>query len=501
MRKRSFLLIILLCGAWLTCLAESPKREMRMVWIATVNNIDWSPKNTTEPYKQREAMIAMLDTFQSLNINSIIFQIRPTADALYESKVETWSRFLTGEQGVEPYPYYDPLAFTIEEAHRRNIDVHVWINPYRLLNSNDLNLLDQNNLFFKDPELFIKYGEQYIFNPARQETLDHLQKVISDIVSRYDIDALHIDDYFYPYPIAGKEFPDKEDFKRDPRGFKDIKDWRRDNVNRAIKMISETVREIKPHVEFGVSPFGVWRNATKDPRGSNTKALSNYDDLYADILHWIKQGQVDYIIPQLYWEFGHKTAEYKTLAEWWSKNSKGTNLYVGLYASNLGNSKASKAWTDGNELCRQMTLNRTIPKIEGVGLYSAVAIMENRLGIADSLRNNYFRYKSLVPVSLRTTGEKPEAPENLHMEFDYKKQRITLNWQDVASDETKYYVVYFAEEGQKIDQNSSRAILGTTRDKCLDITTLLLKNISKRYTFAVTAVNRYNEESRLSRRK
>ena len=179
--------------------------------------------------------------------------------------------------------------------------MHVWINPYRLLNSDNLDILHKNNIFFKKPEMFLKYGSQYFFNPSHPETLKHLQSVVADIVSRYDIDAVHIDDYFYPYPIKGREFPDEEDFRANPRGFQNKNDWRRDNVNRAIDMISSTIKRIKPYVEFGVSPFGVWRNKNRDPRGSDTKALSNYDDLYADILKWIDEGKIDYVIPQLYW--------------------------------------------------------------------------------------------------------------------------------------------------------------------------------------------------------
>ena len=472
------------------------KREMRMVWIATVSNIDWSPEGVFYPQRQKDAMIAMLDTFERLNINAIIFQIRPTADAFYQSAIEPWSRFLTGEQGVEPYPYYDPLKFTIEEAHRRNIDVHVWINPYRLLNTDDLDLLSDTHPFFKSPDLFVKYGSLYLFNPARQETLDHLQRVVSDIVSRYDIDALHIDDYFYPYPISGKEFPDKQDFMRDSRGFKDIKDWRRDNVNRAIRLISQTVHTIKPYVEFGVSPFGVWRNKSKDPKGSDTKALTNYDDLYADILLWIDEGYVDYVIPQLYWEIGHKAAEYKTLAEWWSKHSKGVNLYTGLYASQLGNRNASKVWREGNELCRQMTFNKSWQQIQGVGLYSAVAIMENRQGIRDSLSRNYFRYESLVPISVRSKGKKPFAPKEVGLQLYYKAQSITLNWEH--SPQAKYYVVYYGEKGKRLDTNDPQNILFTTRDNCVDVTQIMLRDLSKKYQFAVSIVDRYNEESPLS---
>ena len=495
-RVKVFFSTLLVCGIFFSANAQQ-KYEMRAVWIATVNNIDWPPQNEFEPYRQREALITMLDTFKNLNINAIIVQIRPTADAFYQSNFEQWSRFLTGEQGVEPYPYYDPLQFIIEQAHERNIEVHAWLNPYRLLNSDDLNLLHQNNIFFKYPELFFKYGNQYFFNPAKDATVEYLKNIVADIVSRYDIDALHIDDYFYPYPIKGKDILDEEDFTANSRGFTDRNDWRRDNVNRAINAIYTTIKSIKPYVAFGVSPFGVWRNKNKDINGSNTKALSNYDDLYADILKWEREGKVDYIIPQLYWEIGHKSADYKELAEWWSKNSRGVNLYVGLYASNLGNKQASKSWTSGNELVREMKLNKQYPEIQGVGLYSAIAIMENRGGIADSLRNSFFRYPALVPKWKNTGTELPAEPQNLRIESDKNEQTAFLRWEKNTQEENlKYYVVYYSDADDKIDINNPKYILATTRDDCLDITKLIFDNSEKKYNFAVSSVSLYNVESK-----
>lgn len=493
MIKRLLALVIVSVGI-LTSSSQN-KHEMRMVWIATVNNIDWVPKGVTEPYRQQAAMIEMLDKFKSLNINAIILQIRPTADAFYRSNYEQWSQFLTGEQGKAPYPFYDPLEFVIEEAHRRNIDVHVWLNPYRLLNSDDLDQLHGDNLFFKKPDMFIKYGMQYFFNPANKETLEHIRLVVRDIVARYDIDAIHIDDYFYPYPIRGEEFPDADDFKADPRGFKNIADWRRDNVNKAIDVISTTIKATKPYVEFGVSPFGVWRNKNRDPKGSDTKALTNYDDLYADILKWIDEGKIDYVIPQLYWEIGHKAAEYNTLAEWWNRNSGQTNLYIGLYASNLGNKSASKAWLTGNELCRQMKTNAKYSNIKGVGLYSAVAIMQNRQGIADSLQNRAFRYPALVPNNRLLPSESPLAPNSPKIDYDYIHQKITLGWKGIEGENIKYYVVYCFEGNEAINTENPKKIIATTREECLDITSLILNNYSKKMQFVITSVNRYNIES------
>ena len=321
-----------------------PKFEMRGAWIATVANIDWpkSPGLTVDEQKQQ--MIEILDTMQSLNMNSIVFQIRPTADAFYDSEHEPWSYFLNGEQGLAPEPYFDPLDFVIGEAHKRFIEVHVWLNPYRVLNNDNLSVLHKDHLYYRQPELFVKYGNQYYFNPGLDQTRTYLKTIVEDVVSRYDIDAIHFDDYFYPYRIAGQPFPDQNTFKAHPRGFTNIEDWRRNNVDLIIAELSEAIKAIKPWVEFGISPFGVWRNASKDPvRGSKTRAgQTNYDDLYADILKWLDEGTIDYVVPQLYWEIGKTVADYSILADWWSKYSFNRNLYIGLFTSYLGEPKGDR---------------------------------------------------------------------------------------------------------------------------------------------------------------
>jgi len=285
--KKTFILIVAIFTFFLNTPAQTRKREMRAVWIATVANIDWPSQRTLTSKQQRDEMKLMLDEFQKNNINAIVIQIRPTADAFYASMIEPWSYWLTNNQGMKPDPFYDPLQFIIEEAHKRCIDVHTWLNPYRVLNNDKTDLLSNEHLFFKRPDLFVKYGGKFYFNPGLDETRQYLNKVVEDIVQRYDIDAIHFDDYFYPYKVAGEEFPDEDTFLKYPRGYApDQKgDWRRNNVNLVIAELQKTIKGVKPWVEFGISPFGVWRNDNVDPRGSATKAgVQNYDDLYADIL-------------------------------------------------------------------------------------------------------------------------------------------------------------------------------------------------------------------------
>ena len=318
-----FVMIVVLCNA--------TEPYFRAAWISTVANIDWPSKAAIGNYEQQKSeMIAMLDAFQAMHLNAVVFQVRPTADALYPSELEPWSHWLTGKQGQAAT--YDPLEFVCTEAHKRGIDVHVWINPYRVtIPAMNMENLAPTHMYNQHPEWFVKYGKQWYYAPHLQETRDFLCKVVADLVTRYDIQAIHMDDYFYPYPISGEDFPDAEAFAKDSRGFNNIGDWRRDNVNLAIEAVHKTINSIKPNVEFGISPFGIWRNKANDPRGSETNGLQNYDQLYADILLWMEKGWIDYVVPQLYWEIGKKVADYKTLAYWWAQHASETcKVYIGM---------------------------------------------------------------------------------------------------------------------------------------------------------------------------
>lgn len=479
--------------------AQYKKREMRAVWIATVANIDWPSQRNLTSKQQRAEMIQMLDSFAALNINTIVFQIRPTADALYTSTLEPWSHWLTGRQGVRPDSFYDPLQFTIEEAHKRFIDVHVWLNPYRVTNSENLDILSKDHLFYKNRNLFVKYGGKYYFDPGLDETREFLNRVVADVVERYDVDGIHFDDYFYPYRVKNEEFPDEKSFKMFPRGFapnqKD--DWRRNNVNLVISELQQTIKSIKPWVEFGISPFGVWRNNNVDPRGSATQAgVQNYDDLYADILKWLQEGTIDYVVPQLYWEIGKKVADYAVLAKWWSDNSYGKNLYIGLYVSQLGNKQAPEAWRKGNELARQLQLNKNFNQIDGAVYFSAKGFVKNLQGFSDTLQNNYYKYLALTPINRNIVGEDSAQPQNVRVVKDGSE--AYLLWDKVEEEggcKVSYYIVY-AFKGKKIgDFENPANIIARTMDNCLDLRALD-KKFHGSYSFVVTAVNKYKHESK-----
>lgn len=480
--------------------AQHPKREMRGAWIATVANIDWPQKGVFDALEQQRHLLAILDTLMHNKINMVVFQVRPTADALYSSSLEPWSHWVTGVQGEAPNPYYDPLAFMIEEAHARCIDVHVWLNPYRVTNKMDTSMLSKNHLFRQHRELFVEYGDKWYFDPGLDETRHFLNKVVADIVKRYDVDAIHFDDYFYPYKIRGKEFPDAVSFAQNPRGFTDKEAWRRNNVDMVIAELQQTIKSIKPWVEFGISPFGVWRNKSNDPRGSDTRAgAQNYDDLYADILKWLEEGTIDYVAPQLYWEIGKKAADYEILAKWWSENSYGRNLYIGLYASQLTNPQAAAAWKQPNELARQMRLNTRHKEIDGCVFYSTQAIMKNPQGLCDSLKQVFYPYEALPPMNRNLDIDTSAAPYNVRLVG--KGENALLLWnaeEEEGGCEVAYYVVYAFEGDSVGDMSNPANILCKTTARGVNIRHYLNRLQKNTYTLAVTTLNKYKSESHLS---
>ena len=384
-RLRNILILLL------AALSMQAEITFRGAWIATVANIDWpSAEAVGQTDMQQTEMLFLLDSLHSLGVNAIIFQVRPTADALYLSEYEPVSQWLTGKQGSwGEQEAWDPLAWTIEQAHQRKMEVHVWLNPYRVnLAKTDTSVLAADHLLRQHPDWFWQYAQQWYFDPGLDVTREWICTIVQDIVTRYDIQAIHMDDYFYPYPSGKRQLPDSVTFANYPRGFTDIRDWRRNNVNLAIQDISRTIRECKPEVEFGISPFGVWRNASVDSTGSKTKAgITNYDDLYADIRLWIQQSWIDYVLPQLYWEIGKSVADYEILAHWWANEVRGTNckLYIGMAPYRLEKASPKSPWGQGNEISRQMQLNRTIPEITGECFYSTRPLLRNPRNVCDSI--------------------------------------------------------------------------------------------------------------------
>ena len=365
------------------------KSEFRGVWIATVSNIDWPGSGNYDPDSQKLEFTRLLDMHQRNGINAVVVQIRPAADAFYPSPYEPWSEWLTGRQGVPPSPYYDPLEFMIAETHKRGMEFHAWMNPYRAEFNIGRSSIAPTHITRIHPEWFLTYGDKRYFDPGNKDAQQYVTTIVKDVVSRYAVDGIHFDDYFYPYRIPGKEFPDDAKYQQYGNGM-NKEDWRRSNTDSIIVMISRVIKDENKKCQFGISPFGVWRNGDKDlENGSNTKAgQTNYDDLYADILLWLRNGWIDYVAPQIYWEIGHKAANFEILVDWWGRHSYGKNCYIGL---GIYKANSNAAWKDKTQLPRQIEMLRNTPNIQGMIFYSSKILEKNPNGWSDSLRLNYFK--------------------------------------------------------------------------------------------------------------
>lgn len=393
--QKFFTLFFLILISSITAIAQ-PQPEFRGVWVATVDNIDWPAQGDYNTDSQKAAFIRLLDMHQRNGINALIVQIRPCADAFYPSPYEPWSEWLTGVQGKPPSPYYDPLEFMITETHKRKMVFHAWMNPYRaVFNAKETNV-SATHITRLHPEWFVTYGDKKYFDPGNKQAQQYVTAVVKDVVSRYEVDAIHFDDYFYPYPIDGKKFPDDGTYHLFGNGLSK-EDWRRSNTDSIIAALSYVIKKENKKCQFGISPFGVWRNEDRDPlNGSKTRgAQSNYDDLYADILLWLKNGWIDYVAPQLYWEFGHRRAPYEVLLDWWSKHTYGKHCYIGL---GIYRANTNAAWSNNNQLPRQIEALRNTPNIKGMVFFSSKNFETNPNGWSDSLRLNYFKDPVAVPA-------------------------------------------------------------------------------------------------------
>ncbi len=408
----SGLFCIITCFHFVNAQPASPNYEFRGVWVASVDNIDWPSSRTLSVEQQKAEFIRLLDLHANNGMNAVIVQVRPAADAMYPSPHEPWSEFLTGRQGQAPYPSYDPLKFMITETHKRGMEFHAWLNPYRAVFSLKNSTIAPNHVTRTHPEWFLVYGnkkEGYkkFFNPGLPEVMQHTVKVVKDLVSRYPVDAIHMDDYFYPYRIAGVEFPDQRAFEKYGKGLsKD--DWRRSNTDSIIRMLKAGIRSVNPAVKFGISPFGIWRNKSQDPIGSETRGgQTNYDDLYADILLWLEKGWIDYVVPQLYWERGHRLADYDILLKWWNEHTHGRHMYIGHGIYRAG---TNAAWRDKKEIPQQIQSLRSYAATQGSVYFSSKTFEKNPNGWNDSLRNHYYHYPALVPPMPWIDNSAPSQP-------------------------------------------------------------------------------------------
>ncbi|MFF9393855.1 glycoside hydrolase family 10 protein [Streptomyces griseoluteus] len=374
------------------------RREMRGVWLATVAGRDWPSRPGLPPEEQRAELIAHLDRAVAGRLNTVIFQVRPTADALWPSPYEPWSEYLTGTQGRDPG--WDPLGTAVREAHARGLELHAWFNPYRIANHTDPGRLTPDHPARLHPEWVVPYGGKLYYNPGLPEVRRFVRVAMLDAVAKYPVDAVHFDDYFYPYPVAGQTFDDDTAYDAYGGGFEDRATWRRDNIDRLVREVAAGIRRLRPGTRFGISPFGVWRNAATDPRGSETRAgVQTYDDLYADTRKWVREHWIDYIVPQIYWNIGFPAADYAKLLDWWAAEAAGTGtrLYVGEALYKAGAAGQPPAWQDPAELSRHLTLADEYPQVRGHVFFAAQDVARDPLGAMARVVADHYRRPARPP--------------------------------------------------------------------------------------------------------
>ncbi|MFD2161476.1 glycoside hydrolase family 10 protein [Paradesertivirga mongoliensis] len=479
----------------LTSPEVSQKREFRGVWVATVVNIDWPSKAGLSSDMQQQEMIDLLDAHQRSGLNAVMFQVRPSADAFYGKSREVWSKWLTGDQGRAPLPYYDPLEFAITEAHKRGMELHAWFNPYRAAFSLS-DKVHPDHISRKKPEWFFNYAGKKLFNPGLPEVRAYIVQVILDVVKNYDIDGVHFDDYFYPGQEGGRPIPDTEAYIAYGRDYKNIKEWRLSNVDTLIHTLSDSIRFAKKHVKFGISPFGIWQNRSQHPEGSLTNGGSSYVEMYADTRKWLQKGWIDYINPQLYWPFEHRLAAFEILLEWWSNNAYGRHLYIGQAAYRT--MENVQGFRNKRELPSQVRAIRNNPRAQGSVYFSSKSLTNNLAGFQDSLRNDLYRYPALPPQMLWKDDIAPQSPTQLKA-YLASPNTAQLTWEEplkARDGETAYgYVIYRFDQGEEVNLGDASKILKISFDNTIrsyrDNT--LKKGVG--YQYIVTAIDRLKNES------
>lgn len=398
---------------------------MRGVWVATVSNIDWPSRPGLPTDEQKRELLAILDRAAELHLNAVVLQVRPAADALYASSLEPWSEYLTGEMGKPPSPFWDPLEFAVAQAHARGLELHAWFNPYRARHPSARSAISPNHISVTHPELVRKYGTHLWMDPGEPAVREHTVRVILDVVRRYDIDGVHLDDYFYPYSendASGRkiEFPDSESYARyrAAGGTLALDDWRRDNVDQLVHALYVGIKALKPTVKFGVSPFGIWRPGFP----GQIKGFDAYAQLFADSRKWLANGWVDYWTPQLYWPIGKPDERYPLLLNWWaSQNPAHRNLWIGNYISRV--TGKPNGWPV-SEILDQISMTRAQPGASGNIHFSMQTLMPQD-SLTFALLSGPYRLKALIPAS-PWLDSIPPAPPRIHAHRDDVNNRFTV---------------------------------------------------------------------------
>lgn len=459
-----------------------PKREFRGVWVASVVNIDWPSKPGLSRSDQQREFLSLLDWTRQLHLNAVILQVRPSCDALYPSPYEPWCEFLSGTMGQPPEPYYDPLRFAIAEAHRRGLELHAWFNPFRARHHSAKSPIAPNHISRLRPDLVRKYDGHLWLDPGEPAVQAHTLRVILDVVKRYNIDGVHLDDYFYPYRNAqGDDFPDDPSWQDylNGGGTLDRADWRRQNVDHFVAKVYREIKQRKPWVKFGISPFGIWRPGFPPQiRGKDA-----YAELYANSFKWFANGWLDYFSPQLYWKIDAPGQAYPVLLSWWAaQNFQDRHLWPGNNVSNIDYGE----WKP-EEIVRQIQITRRVPKATGNVLFSARSLINHTNGLAEALLRHCYQEPALIPASPWLSRKHPLPPE-LHVQNDPQRKMLLLEWRPAKSEKEVWLWTF---QTQRRSQWTTEILPGNQYRRLfpLDSPKLLPTRI------AVSAVNRYGQAS------
>ncbi|MEV0402768.1 family 10 glycosylhydrolase [Actinoallomurus sp. NPDC050550] len=459
------------------------QRQLRGVWIASVTNIDWPSSPGLPIARQQAEYVRLLDNAVARHLNAVFVQVRPTADAFWPSPYEPWSQWLTGTQGKNPG--YDPLAFLVREAHARGLEFHAWFNPYRVSMKADPSLLTPDHPARRHPGWVHPYGGKLYYDPGIPAVRRFVERAMLDAVRRYDIDGVHFDDYFYPYPSGGADFPDDATFARYGSGFADKASWRRHNIDLLVREMDRRIHALKPWVKFGISPFGIWRNKTSDPEGSDTNGTESYTAISADTRGWVKKRWIDYIAPQVYWYIGFAIADYAKLVPWWARQVAGTGvqLYIGQADYRQGAAGQAAPWQDPAELSRHLTFDQAYPQVAGDIHFSAKDMDADRIGAVSRMVADHYARPALVPLMPRLGGRAPHRPQPV-------VEGSTVTWRPVRG-AARYAVYRFDGPAAGCDLDEAHRVAVTGGTSFTDGTA----EPGRAYVYVVTALDRLWNES------
>lgn len=490
-RKLVLLTFLILSSCSVFKPIPQPRTEFRGFWVATVVNIDW-PKNGNDAIeKQKRDYLEILDFYKDLNFNTAIVQIRTAGDAFYESEHAPWSRFLTGQEGEVSAQKSTLLKWIIQETHKRGMEFHAWLNPYRATFDLNTEILSDTHDYSLHPEWMLKYGKKYYYDPGLPEVQQKMVSVIDEVVSNYDIDAIHFDDYFYPYRIQGVIFQDSISYYNCALPNQKLEDWRRSNIDSLIKKSHDIIKTRKPWVQFGVSPFGVWKNKATDPKGSDTKAgQTTYEDLYADPLLWMEKGWLDYLIPQVYWSMELPVASHRKIVDWWSNNSQNTNLYIGNGPYKIRNN-SDNAWDAKKELPNQISYARAKNAVNGNAFFSAKSLMNTNSDVVKYLKRKYYKSYALPPVSKSA----PPRTTNLIAQKLIQKSNTSFDLKLNNLESIRYAMIYHSGKNEK-EIYPLKKLIAKLPIQNKNTVILPLEIIHKRKYIAMTFIDFYGRESK-----